>query len=356
LAGLKLRLFRSEPFGAIASPPSVTVLKPLHGGEPGLEAALGTLFGQHYPGAVQLIFGLQDPADPALAVAERLRAAHPEANVAIVVDERQHGANRKVSNLINMAERATGEVLVLADSDIFVGSDYLRRVVAALEEPEVGIVTCPYFGRRLDGFWSRLAAMQISYQFLPSVAVGVGLGLATPCMGSTIALRREVLSEIGGFQAVADKLADDYALGEAVRATGRRSLVAPVLVAHGCSEGSFGELWAHELRWARTVRGIDPGGFAGSIVTYPLAWAIIATALLAGSPAALAGLLLAAVARLWMMQQVDKLTGSQAQEWWLAPVRDMLCLAVFVGSFFVRRVEWRGASFRLDRRGGLSSV
>lgn len=360
-AGLRVRALFGRPSPAAGPAAAVTVLKPLHGDEPGLEAALATVFDQDYPGEVQVVFGLQDPADPALAIAERLRAGHAGRDVRVVVDPREHGTNRKVSNLINMAAHARHDLIVLADSDIAAPRDYLRRVVSALvgggqAAGEPGVVTCAYYGAGRSGFWSRFAAMDLSYRFLPSVAVGVTLGLARPCMGSTIAVRRQMLNQIGGFEAFADRLADDYAIGEAVRASGRKSALAPVLVAHGCAEASLAELMAHELRWARTVRGVDPAGFAGSIVTYPLPLALIGVLLTEAAPWALAILALALICRAWMIRQVEKVAEPAPGAWWLFPARDMLSLIVFVGSFFVRVVHWRGARFRVDARGDLSGV
>jgi ceramide glucosyltransferase len=273
-----------------------------------------------------------------------------------VVEPRVHGVNGKVSNLVNMQGAVAEEVLVLSDSDISVAPDYLRRVVAALAAPGVGVVTCPYYGAPRAGIWSRLAAMGLSFQFLPSVAVGLRLGLAQPCMGSTIALRRQTLEQIGGFAAFKDVLADDYAIGAAVRAAGLRSVVAPVLVAHGCAETSLGELFAHELRWARTVRGVDPAGFFGSVVTHAFALALLAVLMTGGAAFALAGLGAALVARLWMVSAVEKAAPCAKGAWWLVPARDILSFAVFVGSFFVRVVDWRGARYRVDRRGDLSGI
>jgi ceramide glucosyltransferase len=355
LAGWMVRAFRPAAISPDAAQPAATLLKPLHGDEPGLEAALETLFAQDYAGPIQVIFGVQDPADPARAVAERLRERHPRHDVTVVIDARQHGANRKVSNLINMAAQARHEVLVLADSDIAVRPDYLRRVTAALDGPKVGVVTCPYYGVGRAGFWSRLAAMGLSYQFLPSVALGVAIGMATPCMGSTIALRREALRRIGGFEAFADLLADDYEIGAAVRAAGLKSVVAPVLVAHGCAESSLGALFAHELRWAATVRRIDPAGFFGSAITHALVFALIG-ALLSPGLGGISVLALTFAARLWVMRRVEKVAGLTSGEWWLIPVRDILSFAVFVGAFFTRVVEWRGSRFRVDEQGGMSSL
>ncbi|THD55028.1 bacteriohopanetetrol glucosamine biosynthesis glycosyltransferase HpnI [Phenylobacterium sp.] len=336
--------------------PGVTVLKPLHGAEPGLETALASLLTQDYPGPVQVVFGLQDPTDPAQAVVGTLRRAHPAADVALAVDASEHGANRKVSNLINMVGRAKHELLIVADSDITVDPGYLRGVAAALGDPQVGVVTCPYRGLPGRGLWSRLAAMGISYQFLPSVAVGVGLKMAHPCMGSTVALRRETLARIGGFAAFADQLADDYAIGAAVRASGLRSVVAPVLVGHLCTEDSLHALVRHELRWARTVRGVDPAGFAGSAVTYPTPLAVLAIIFAGAAPIGLAALGIALICRYLLQRDVDRMAGARTGPWWLTPLRDGLSFAVFFASFFVRAVDWRGMRFRVDAQGVLERI
>jgi len=357
LAGFRVRTFRARPASDVpAALPAVTILKPLYGAEPGLEAALGSFLDQDYPGKVQVVFGVQDAGDAALPVVEALRRANPDRDIALVVDAILHGSNRKISNLINMTTHAEHDVILLADSDIVVHRDYLQRVLAELGVPGVGVATCPYYGEARGGLWARLAAMGLTYQFLPSVAVGVTLGLASPCMGSTIALRRDVLNRIGGFAAFADLLADDYAIGAAVRALGLRSVVAPVVVGHICAEHSLGELMRHELRWAVTVRGADPAGFAGSGVTHAVPLAILGALFTFAAPASLAVLAIALICRLWMLRQVEKLVPFERGAWRLVLVRDILSFAVFAGSFFVRAVEWRGARFRVDPQGALERL
>ena len=250
---------------------TVAILKPLHGAEPGLRHNLDSFYSEGRGGEVSIIFGLHDADDPARPIVEALMGDHGHVPSRLVVSQKVHGENRKISNLINMSEATTADVIVLSDSDIFAPDGYIGRVVTALNAPGVGVVTCPYIGRVQGGFFARLAAMGISYQFLPSVLCGVGLGLARPCMGSTIALRAETLKAVGGFQAFGNTLADDYALGAAVRAAGQASALAPVLVAHDCTETSFGDLLAHEGRWAATVRGVDPVGHAGQSSHSPIA-------------------------------------------------------------------------------------
>ncbi len=351
------RFARHGGVSAPAVPPSVTILKPLHGEEAGLSDNLVSFCRQDYPGPVQIVFGVQDANDGAIAVVETLRKAFPARDIELVLDATMHGVNRKVSNLINMAPRIRHEVVVLSDSDIRVGPDYLARVVAALQAPGVGAVTCLYHGVALNGFWSRLFALAVDIQFLPNVLVGVGLGMARPCFGSTIAMRRETLASIGGFAAAADTLADDYALGTAVRAKGFRVAIPPFVVAHVCGPMSAGEVWRHELRWARTIRAIEPLGYAGSLVAHPMPWALIGAALGIGAGLTAAALALAGIAaagRTALLWRIGHAFGFPLRSYWLVPVRDLFSFAMFVASFFGTGVRWRGRSFRVGADGKLS--
>ena len=338
-----------------ASMPAVTVLKPLDGDEPGLLDNLASFCRQDYRGPIQIVLGVQDPNDPAIAVVKELRRAEPTCDLDLVVDSSLHGMNRKVSNLVNMAPRIARDVVVLADSDMRVERDYLGRVIAALETPDVGAVTCLYYGVAATGIWSQFSALAINAQFLPSVVVAMALRLAHPCFGSTIALKRQTLEAIGGFKAFADSLADDYAIGQALRARGCTISVPPFAIAHMCTATSLGALWRHELRWARTIRSIDPLGYAGSMAGHPLAWALIAALVGAGSAAFVPaiGLILASLTcRIALLRQVERGFGLPAQAYWLVPVRDLLSFAVFVLSFLGRDVSWRGRRYRMGPGGG----
>lgn len=336
LGGAWLLARLREP-AAPCTHPAVTVLKPLHGAEPCLAANLRSVARQDYAGAVQIVCGVADAGDPALPAARAIGAT-------IVVDRTQHGSNAKVSNLINMMRAAQHDVIVVSDSDMDVPPDWLARVVAALEAPGVGAVTCLYHGRGDAGVWSRLAAQGISTSFLPSVLVGLALGLAKPCMGSTIALTRATLDRIGGFAAVRDVLADDHAIGAAVRALGLTVAVPRFTIAHGCSETSLAAVVAHELRWAATIRRLDPAGYVGSGLVNPLPFALIATAaapmLWPLVPAALA-------ARCAVVFAGDGRGGA----YWMVPLRDLLTFGVFLGSFLVQSVDWRGARLGIARDG-----
>ena len=289
---------------------------------------------------MQIVAGVQDEADAAIAAVASL-------GLDLVVDGTRHGGNAKVSNLINMMAAATHDVLVLSDSDMAVGPGYLAQVVAALAEPGVGAVTCFYSGRGDAGLWSRFAALAIDTGFLPAGLFAARLGLAQPCMGSTIALTRDTLARIGGFARVADVLADDYALGEAVRALGLRVVVAPPILVHANTEDSLAALVAHELRWNVTVFRLSPWGFVGLGLLNPLPFA-----LLSGSGIAIAA---AVLARCAVALRIRGLTGVSPAPLWLLPLRDLLGFGLFVATFFRQSVDWRGSRLGVTPAGDIAN-
>lgn len=353
-SAIVLRRFLAPPPPVSASHEAVTILKPLHGAEPRLAENLATFIAQDHAGPIQLLCGVQRADDPAIAIVEALRRAHPEATIDLVVDPMRHGTNAKISNLANMIGHATHPTLVLSDSDIAVAPDYLARVLDALSAPRTGIVTCAYVGRGDAGACSRFGAAGLSYQTLPGTIFGAATGLARPCMGSTIALHRETLDRIGGFAAFADVLADDYAIGVAAHDLGLDVTVARFVVTHASDERTLGELWRHELRWGATVRDLVPAAYAGSIIGLPFP-----LALLGAFSWPVAGLVLAAGAvasRLFVKRSVDAATAAHPAPFWLLPLRDCFTLAVFIATFFVRSVDWRGARFRMTGDGRIAGA
>jgi ceramide glucosyltransferase len=325
----------------------------LHGDEPALEQNLETFFAQDYPAPFQIVLGVDSASDSAIPIVERLRARYPGVDVAVAVDGRRHGTNAKVSNLINMRGAARHDVFVLSDSDIAVTKDYLRRLAAELEPGDVGAVTCPYTGWAAGGLGSRFCAMGVSFHFLTNAITGVELGLAEPCFGSTIAVKRPVLDGVGGFEAVANILADDYEIGRLVRQEGHRLVVSSMVVRHACAERTVGGWLAHELRWTRTTRVVAPAGHAGSIITYPIPLALLGAILLGFSWVAVGILASTAAARAVLKWSVERHFGGDGGSLWLLPVGDTLSFAVFLVSLFGGSVEWRGARLQVKQDGAL---
>jgi ceramide glucosyltransferase len=354
-AALTVRFFARAPCEPESFPP-VTLVRPLRGAERALAHNLSGFFRQDYPGAVQHLFGASDPGDPALAAVEELRRLNPQAHVTVVADPREHGPNRKVSNLINMLPQARHDVLIFADSDVGVAPDYMRRVVGELQRPGVGLVTCLYRGEPDPGFWTRLSAMATNCQFLPGAVAGVSLGMARPCFGQTIAMRRATLDRIGGLAAFTNHLAEDHAMGEAVRSAGESVAIPPFAISHACPESSLGRLVSHELRWSRTIRAVDPRGHLGSALAHPFALSLLAVLLSGGAAWSwlLAGTALAA--RLALKLTVDRALRLPVRDLWLLPAWDLLALPIFVATYFSGRVKWRGFEYKVDGRGILSQV
>lgn len=334
-----------------ATAPSVTILKPLHDAEPGLPARLAAFCRQDYGAPIQVLCGTQDQASPAVAMVQAMEADFPANGIELIVEPRSHGVNRKVSNLINIVPRARYDTLVLSDSDIVVGPRYLRALTALLASPRVGAVTCLYHGIGGTGLWTRLSALAINSQFLPHAITAVSLGLAKPCCGATIALRRSTLDRIGGFGVLADVLADDHAIGIAVRAAGYDVVTAPFLVGHGCFEGSVRELIRQQIRVARTIKSIDPVAYVGTIVTHP--WPLALFALLSGSPAAALVAATVLLSRVTLCRCVEWRFDLPRQNYWLIPLQDLVAFGVYVTSFFGATVHWRGADYRVTADGTL---
>jgi len=326
----------------------VSVLKPLCGAEPRLYENLSTFCEQTHP-CYQLLFGVSSSADPAIAVVRRLQAAFPERDISLVIDSRVHGHNLKVSNLMNLAARAKHPLIVLADSDIAVAPDYLEAVTAPLADPQVGIVTCLYHAKSVGGFWTRVGAQFINEWFAPSVRIAHAGGSRSFGFGATLALRSSVLADIGGFDALKDCLADDYWLAEYTRQRGMATVLSEVVVDTDVIEPDFNTLWQRETRWLRTIRSINPLGFAFLFITFTSPW-LLAGALLAahggtGLREAVLGVssALGTPARLGFPARAARERGEFWRDLPLVPLRDALLAAQWFVAAFGSHVVWRGA-------------
>lgn len=354
LAITRVRKFRqtaSEPHPRGSTP--VTILKPLHGLEPQLFENLSSFCNQEYP-AYQVVFGSADGSDPALDVARAVAARHSQCDVEIVAGRAQPTGNPKIGNLLGMIDRARHPIVLVADSDIFAADGYLHAVAQCFDDPHVGAATCVYGGNPGRSFASALGAMQINDHFAPSVMVASLLEPLTYCFGATMAVRRDVLERIGGFEAIADHLADDYLLGKRVHDAGFRVALVPYAVQTTVADESLEQLWRHELRWARAIFGQRPAGYAGSIVTYALPFAG-AFAVLARTPFSVLALVCAAALRVWLHSEGRRTFAPQAPETpWLIPLRDLFGMAVWACSFFGKRVQWKSDAYRLDSGGRMA--
>ena len=340
--------------------PPVTLLKPLCGGEHGLYERLRSFCQQDYR-EFQIVFGVRDPTDPALSVVQRLQRAFPSVPIEVVASSQLHGCNYKISNLINMLAHAHHDVLIIADSDTFVGPDYLRSVTAPLLDRTVGLVTCPYRDIPTAGVWSRLGAMYINEWYMPSVLLAWLFGGGSYASGQTLCLRRQTLEAIGGFQAITNHLADDYRLGELIRARGLRIVLSPTPVQAEHDEPDLDALTRHELRWMRTIRMLRPRSFRMLFLTFSLPMAIAGFALSAAAAEPmltlaarwLGAIVVAARLGVHFAHRIrsDHSGRSPVADLWLLPVRDALLGWHWFVSFLSSRVSWRGGEFDVDADG-----
>ncbi len=342
LGRLRLQRFLKCSSQPLLVYPAVTILKPLHGDEPMLEEALASFCSQRYV-PLQIIFGLQDPADPAISTIERLIARFPAVEIKLVVSEVSHGANRKISNLINMLPLARHDVLVVADSDMHVAPDYIRRVVETLSLTSVGLVTSLYVGKAaFPGVAGQLGAAHINHSFTPGALIGRLLG-RRDCLGATMALRRQILEMVGGFEALVDHLADDAVLGRLINGIGLDVALAPTMPATTVAEKTGSDLFAHELRWARTIRCVAPIGFALSIIQYPFFWLTVAFLSSGGAAWSIGLTVMVCLLRQAIARQSDSILGARYRTpFWLLPVRDILSVLVMTASYTSTNVAWRG--------------
>ena len=334
--------------------PRVTVLKPLCGAEPETYDCLRSFCEQDYPD-FQVVFGVSDSDDPALGIVQRLRMEFPHLDLQVAIDRRQHGSNRKVSNLLNMMPLARHDYLVLSDCDVRVSRDYLAKVVAPLLDHGVGIVTCPYRGVARPGLWSLLGSMYINEWFMPSVRVAAVGGSRSFAFGATIAIRRHVLTNLGGFASLANQLADDYRLGELTRRMGLRTVLSEVEVETYVRERSVEDLVRHELRWLRTIRAIQPSGYGFSFVTFGIPVTVLQALLVRGASTAVGFLAVTALARVMLHLSVRR-KGTNALLIFLLPLRDFLSFALWGWSFTTRRVQWREERYHITRDGSAQPV
>jgi len=329
----------------------VSILKPLRGTDPEMYQSFRSHCLQDYP-EYEIIFGVNEANDPAIQLVERLKAEFPQLAIRLMVCREHLGANTKVSNLAQMEREAHYEYLLVNDSDIRVEPDYLRRVLAPLTDPGIGLVTCLYRGVANSTMGSWLESLVISTDFCAGVLVaqtvenGMRFGL-----GSTLAFRRRDLQAIGGFEAMVDYLADDYQLGSRIAGLGLKVKLSDVVVETFLPRYTLRSFLDHQLRWARTVRDSRFWGYVGLALTFGLPWAALALIFAQGAGWAWVLLAITAALRITVAVVVGKLVLRDRQvlrSLALIPVRDPFALLIWFVSFASHTVVWRGDRFRLE--------
>jgi ceramide glucosyltransferase len=354
-AWLFFRRARRMAAPATALPP-VTILKPLKGPGVDLYANLVSFCRQDYPSAVQIVFGVTDAKDPAVATVQRVKREFPHLDIVLAVGDAP-GTNRKIANLRHMMRHARHRVLVLSDSDIRVGRDYLQTMVTPLTDPGVGLTTCLYRGVGPFGLPSLLESLFINTDFIPMV-LAVTVAPLRWGYGASMAFTREALDAIGGFAAIADYLADDNQLGGRIFKAGYRLVLLPYVVETVLDSVTLSDVWRHQLRWARTYRVCQPAGWFFSVLTHATLWAVATVVLLRGSPLGwtLAGVAVGArlAALAFIMRALRE--PETPRHLWLVPLKDLISSAVWLAGFLGREVDWSGQILRVSRDGRMAPV
>lgn len=331
--------------------PPVSILKPLRGTDPEMYESFRSHCLQDYP-EYELIFGVSDPDDPATALVERLQGEFPQRSIRLVVCPKLLGANIKVSNLVQMLPLARHDYMIVSDSDIRAAPDYLRRVLAPLADPKVGMVTCLYRGVAGPTLGSRLEAVGISSDFSAGVLAARQIEGIRFALGSTLAFSRSALDAIGGLEPLVDYLADDFELGCRMAQRGLVVRLSEVVVDHHLPAYDLRGFLQHQLRWARSTRDSRRWGYIGVVLTFGVPWALLVLLLSGGSPWAWTLLAAAAVLRLAMALVVGDLVlhdGQLRRQLWLVPLRDVVALVVWAASYAGHTVAWRGEQFILKK-------
>jgi len=324
-----------------------TVLKPVSGLDPNAPDNFATFLAQDYPD-YEVLFGALDHDDPALPTIREAARLSDRASVHIGSDIR--GANSKVRILHNLAGHAQGNMFVITDSDVRVPPDFLTRITSPFADERVGVVSCFYRGTGARTLGDRLHALHMSCVFAPGVACAERLGGLDFALGAAIAIRKSALDKIGGFEAIADYLADDFQLGYRAARAGWRVVLSNCVVEVALGGESVRATIARELRWHVTQRVSRPWGYAGLIFTHGWVFALAFAASVGFSPAGWAALLGASAVRLvsaWAGARRGLGDRSLPRCAYLLPMRDMLTFGVWIASFAKRTVTWRGRKLRV---------
>jgi ceramide glucosyltransferase len=358
---------RRTPLAAFA--PGVSILKSLKDVDPGMLDAFRSHCRQTYTGEFELLLGVSSLDDPAVAAVHQLQSEFPDRSIQLIVCPERLGSNGKVSTLAQLAPQARHAFLLVNDSDITVSPHYLERVMAHFapspqrphhQAPKpVGLVTALYRGRAHGTLGSRLESLGIETDFMPSVLVarliesGLRYGL-----GSTLAVSREALEKIGGFESLVDHLADDYELGERIYKAGYRIALSSEVVETSVPAYAWSGFCDHQLRWLRTVRDARPGGYAGLLVTHGFTLAMLNIVASGLSPISLWILALSFFLRLSLAMTVGAEVLGDHQvlaNLWLLPIRDFMATGLWLAGFAGNTIVWRGEHFTV-KKGKLSKV
>lgn len=338
--------------------PPISVLKPVRGVDFASYENFRSFCVQDYPD-YEILFCVNDLEDAAVPLVRRLIDDFPQRSIRLLANAPQLGSNRKVSNLALLAREAKHDLLAQSDGDVRVGRNYLRELAAPFERDDTGVVSCFYRGVVQRGLWAEMEALGVATDFSGGVLVADWKEGVTFALGASVATTKPWLAKIGGYEALANVLADDYEIGNRVAKAGGRAVISREVVDTMYPAMSFREFWEHQVRWARTVRLCRPVSYVGLLVTHGLPWAVVGA--VAANSAMGAALFLGAYVGLrllvaWTVGVWGLRDETARKKLWMLPLRDAVHFAVWVGSFFSNRVAWGGMQFQLRPNGEMVAI
>jgi len=342
---------RAKPLGPYTPP--LSVLKPVHGVDFASYENFQSFCLQDYP-EYEILFCVNDLEDKAVPLIRRLIVEFPKRSIRLFSNAPQVGSNRKVNNLVLLAREAKHELLVQSDGDVRVGPNYLRAMAAPFERSETGVESCFYRGVAQANIWAEIEALGVATDFSAGVLVAVWMEGATFALGASVATTKTWLAKVGGYEALANVLADDYEIGNRIHKAGGRVNMSREAVATTYPAVTFGKFWEHQARWARTVRSCRPASYVGLLFTHGLPWALaraLVSGSISGAAAFLGSYLVLRLVLAWTVGAWGLRDETTRRKLWLVPLRDAIHFAVWLASFFSRRITWGESEFRLTESG-----
>ena len=345
------RFFRRNPQRRADYTPPASLLKAVRGVDFGSYENFASFCKQDYP-EYEIMFAVNDDRDPAVPLIRQIMAEFPQKRIRLFTKAEDLGANRKVNKLAMLTREAHYDVLVLTDGDVRVGSNYLREVIAPLCEKKIGAVTSFYRAIAEDNFGARLEAIGAASDFFAGVLMARWKEGIRFTLGASIATTKEWVRKMGGFEAIADTLADDYELGLRIAKAGGEIVLSHESVWTMYPAQSFRGFWDHQLRWARTVRLCRPFSYLGLLFTQGLPWTLLAV-LSAPTPliasAYVAAYLVLRFAMAWTVGVWGVRDEVLRRNLWLVPVRDAIHFIVWLVSFASNRIRWGSEEYTIQK-------
>jgi ceramide glucosyltransferase len=342
----------SDALSRVKDFPPVSVLKPVHGLEVRLKEKLEGFFRQDYP-AYEILFAADEENDSALDVVREVSVRYAQIPCKILVNGIPPWPNPPAYSFSRMSELAENEILVTSDSDVEVAPNYLREVVAPLLDPKVGMVTCVYRGKNTAGFWSGLTAIGMSVEMTAGVLVANLLEGMKFGLGPTIAVKKEALARIGGYQTLGDYFANDFMIGHLIDAAGYHVVLSQHVIEHVVHQKNFQVMWDNQFRWAKSTRYSRPKGHFGSGLIFALPYGLLGlvAAIALGKPglglALLGAAVLNRILESWLVGWGVVRDPVALKEFWLYAIRDFLGFIVWAASYTGARAVWRDSRYEL---------